>query len=622
MHESVTRVGISGQLGSVEPRVFRALMSRSLLSTGSSTVSEAQLEHQRVLDREMATEAITRMLHTDPSAIDNIVALVAKEEERAMSADVVTIKSHIAALERVRDEIQPTTAAINANADAEVKKVRACFAGYDAVIKEREEELIREIRVIELEKLAVVREQTARIGARIDAMAPGVAVAERALVKNAFGKDHDPALRAEATRYLKKATVPFNTAVEVVADIQFRPTNREPLEAVIRAIGDVRAGVVGVVNIVECLPGVGQVTLAWEPASVVASDTSAGGGVVLGYELEMSVPPSSGQVASIIGNDQYSSTLARNVAASATAGGVDTSQRSWRRVYRGREPRFCIKGAPSDAAFRVRAFSKAGFSPWSTETPVARQPVDLVYNFDGDTNGVLHWLGTKGNTARWSNPHDISVVRAHASSVQWGAYDLGQLGECSFMYRYILRVSCSQFDSLPLTYLMNSWPRDERLLDEERAELVGYGRPRRRVPPLPDTLHHCRALRHRLQHAPPLVRRGLRRQRRVVRLRPASRGSVLLPVRVRAHRCERLSSASQPPHRVAVRAPPPLRYHRFTLRRHNFDTALNAAGDIATWELLNTGMSFRYLRIVQYGANSHGNYHLILSHMEWYGKLS
>ena len=74
MHESETRVGISGQLGSVEPRVFRALMSRSLLSTGSSTVSEAQLEHQRVLDREMATEAITRMLHTDPSAIDNIVA--------------------------------------------------------------------------------------------------------------------------------------------------------------------------------------------------------------------------------------------------------------------------------------------------------------------------------------------------------------------------------------------------------------------------------------------------------------------------------------------------------------------------------------------------------------------
>ena len=26
-------------------------------------------------------------------------------------------------------------------------------------------------------------------------------------------------------------------------------------------------------------------------------------------------------------------------------------------------------------------------------------------------------------------------------------------GECSFMYRYILRESCSQFDSLPLTYL-------------------------------------------------------------------------------------------------------------------------------------------------------------------------
>ena len=29
-------------------------------------------------------------------------------------------------------------------------------------------------------------------------------------------------------------------------------------------------------------------------------------------------------------------------------------------------------------------------------------------------------------------------------------------GECSFIYRYIVRESCSQFDSLPLTYLMNS----------------------------------------------------------------------------------------------------------------------------------------------------------------------
>ena len=565
-------------------------MHRSLLDTSSSTVSEVQLEHQRVLDREIAKEAITRMLHTDPSAIDNIVAWVTKEEERAMSADVVTIKTHIAALERVRGEIQPTMAAIRANADAEVDKVRACFAGYDAIIKEREEELIREIRVIEIEKLAVVREQTARIGARIEAMAPGVAVAERALVKNAFGKDHDPALRAEATRYLERATVPFNTAVEVVADIQFRPTNREPLESVIRAIGDVRAGVMGVVNIVQCLPGVGQVTLAWEPASVVASDTSADGGVVLGYELEMSVPPSSGQVASIIGNNQYSSTQARAVAGSATAGGVDTSQRSWRRVYRGREPRFCIKGAPSDAAFRVRAFSKAGFSPWSTETPVATQPVDLVYDFDGDTNGVLHWLGTMGNTARWSNPHDIDVVRAHASSVQWGAYDLGQLvGRATSVFStksepnsWVMVDLGAEYRLCPTHYtiaarsdidynMLRRWCAEGSVDSEEWCVFV-----LRHVAPF--------ALRTRFVH----VRAPLPQASRTPRLTPL----------------------------------PPLRHYRFTLRRHNFDTALNAAGDIATWELLNTGMSFRYLRIIQYGANSHGNYHLILSHMEWYGKLS
>ena len=62
--------------------------------------------------------------------------------------------------------------------------------------------------------------------------------------------------------------------------------------------------------------------------------------------------------------------------------------------------------------------------------------------------------------------------------------------------------------------------------------------------------------------------------------------------------------------------------NRFLLRKHNFDCALREAGGSATWELMNTGMSFRYLRIVQTGANSHGNYHLIISHFEWYGTLN
>ena len=41
--------------------------------------------------------------------------------------------------------------------------------------------------------------------------------------------------------------------------------------------------------------------------------------------------------------------------------------------------------------------------------------------------------------------------RFRAAAVEYGASGNG--GECSLIYRYILRESCSQFDSLPLTYL-------------------------------------------------------------------------------------------------------------------------------------------------------------------------
>ena len=47
-------------------------------------------------------------------------------------------------------------------------------------------------------------------------------------------------------------------------------------------------------------------------------------------------------------------------------------------------------------------------------------------------------------------------------------------GELSCMYRYILRESCSQFDSLPLTYLLQVW-RSSSL----RSTAAGSGTSRR-----------------------------------------------------------------------------------------------------------------------------------------------
>jgi hypothetical protein len=42
---------------------------------------------------------------------------------------------------------------------------------------------------------------------------------------------------------------------------------------------------------------------------------------------------------------------------------------------------------------------------------------------------------------------------AFAGGAQGGGKPPTEEGELSFIYRYILRESCSQFDSLPLTYL-------------------------------------------------------------------------------------------------------------------------------------------------------------------------
>jgi hypothetical protein len=46
-------------------------------------------------------------------------------------------------------------------------------------------------------------------------------------------------------------------------------------------------------------------------------------------------------------------------------------------------------------------------------------------------------------------------------------------GECSFMYRYILRESCSQFDSLPLTSLTNCRPFECEVASRDAAAARG-----------------------------------------------------------------------------------------------------------------------------------------------------
>jgi hypothetical protein len=52
---------------------------------------------------------------------------------------------------------------------------------------------------------------------------------------------------------------------------------------------------------------------------------------------------------------------------------------------------------------------------------------------------------------------DLALLSSSQTTLlKWRARLVAQYvreGECSFMYRYILRESCSQFDSLPLTSL-------------------------------------------------------------------------------------------------------------------------------------------------------------------------
>ena len=80
----------------------------------------------------------------------------------------------------------------------------------------------------------------------------------------------------------------------------------------------------------------------------------------------------------------------------------------------------------------------------------------------------------RGETARSAPGTPLSSARSKAQRAELDAerkFGSGRelRGECSFMYRYILRESCSQFDSLPLTSLTVS---GRELLSAQRATTV------------------------------------------------------------------------------------------------------------------------------------------------------
>ena len=406
----------------------------------------------------------------------------------------------------------------------------------------------------------------------------------------------------------------------MVADIRFEPTNVEPLEGMIAAIGKVTAGVVGVVNIVSCVAGFGDVTIAWQPFDVVSSDTR--GGEVCGYELEMSVPPSSGMVPSVVGNDTGALTRDRSKAAAVVAAHELAVQR-WRRIYRGAETRYTVPGAPGDACFRVRAYSKSGFSAWSTETPLATEAKELEYDCEKKLpHGVLYWLGTKGNPlgGAWRNPHVTGAVTAHASSVQWGAYDLSQLTGQS--------TSVFSTKSEPHSWAMVDLGANYRLSPTHytifaRSD-IDYNMLRRwSAEGSVNGEDWCVVASVVVE----IREREREREREICRALPMMHGTT---TRIAARRSSLTTPRTVRPSFLPSFLPLALflslsrsrSQNRFLLRKHNFDCALREAGGSATWELMNTGMSFRYLRIVQTGANSHGNYHLIISHFEWYGTLN
>jgi hypothetical protein len=133
-----------------------------------------------------------------------------------------------------------------------------------------------------------------------------------------------------------------------------------------------------------------------------------------------------------------------------------------------------------DQAVRTPAFAIGAMRPGSEAYTNGVRIGDLLVSVDGEiatADSILQMSSTSGSATR---PVSLSFVRQHGNEhacftlrtpsildeilvaeVQRQArvreevvrYRDGFEGECSFIYRYISRESCSQFDSLPLTSL-------------------------------------------------------------------------------------------------------------------------------------------------------------------------
>jgi hypothetical protein len=109
-----------------------------------------------------------------------------------------------------------------------------------------------------------------------------------------------------------------------------------------------------------------------------------------------------------------------------------------------------------------------------------------------------------GHSETWANC-------SYPNAPGWNAdcYSTSVIGECSFMYRYILRESCSQFDSLPLTSLTRYRQRVDRV--DRCGPSDGGGRPKAFL-----RVHCCQGAAHRgrsgvaRDHSRAVVRCGTR----------------------------------------------------------------------------------------------------------------
>jgi hypothetical protein len=92
-----------------------------------------------------------------------------------------------------------------------------------------------------------------------------------------------------------------------------------------------------------------------------------------------------------------------------------------------------------------------GGCPYSDETiPVLEYHIRIVDCTDLVAASAMSHARVVSERVRATARATVSAAAGAAALAQ----ELNSSGELSFMYRYILRESCSQFDSLPLTSLM------------------------------------------------------------------------------------------------------------------------------------------------------------------------